>query len=218
MTTFVNSSIERREKQKAELRAKILEAARELIVSEGVDSFSMRKVAGKIGYTATALYFHFQDKETLLQELVDQDFIQFRNRMDPARVEPDPIRRINLMGRAFVDFFSRNPSHFRFLFMTPNLRAVPSEKVATQGNPAEDNYCLLKETVQEGLKAGRFRPELTDPDEICQILIGTVHGCVTNHICREAHPWIEFRPVEQMSRLAMQAVMRGMLRDPEEAQ
>jgi AcrR family transcriptional regulator len=176
----------------------------------------MRKLAAKIGYTATAIYFHFADKETLLQELVDFDFIQFRERIDPSRIEPDPIRRIQLMGHAFVNFFTEHPDHFRFLFMTPNLHMVPSEKVVTKGNPAEDNYCLLKSTVEEGHRLGRFRSKFTDADEICQILMGAVHGVVSNYICREAHPWIEFRPIKQTADRAMQAVLRGLLANPEE--
>lgn len=142
----------------------------------------MRKLAAKIGYTATAIYFHFADKETLIQELVDLDFIKFREQFDGLEQKADPIERIRLMGLAFVSFFSRNPSHFRFLFMTPNLKMVPSAKVVTQGNPAEDNYCLLKSTVEEALAQNRFREELRDSDEICQILMAVVHGVVSNHI------------------------------------
>ncbi len=202
--TSTNTSQERREKHKIELRSKILDAARELIVDQGVDQFSMRKLAAKIGYTATAIYFHFADKETLIQELVDLDFIKFREQFDGLEQKADPIERIRLMGLAFVSFFSRN------------LKMVPSAKVVTQGNPAEDNYCLLKSTVEAALAQNRFREELRDSDEICQILMAVVHGVVSNHICREAHPWIEFRPVEQTAQSAITAVIRGLLRQPEE--
>jgi AcrR family transcriptional regulator len=211
-------SSERRERHKVELRDKIRDAARELIVTQGVDQFSMRKLAAKIGYTATAIYFHFADKETLLQDLVDFDFKEFQGKMDPARIEPDPIHRILLMGRAFVSFFSQNPSHFRFLFMTPNIRVVPSEKIVTQGNPAEDNYCLLETTVAEAMSQGRFRPEFTNPHEVCQVLMATVHGVVVNNICKDAHPWIEFLPIAQIAESAMHSVMRGLLRNPGEIQ
>ena len=46
-------SATRRKQQQEDLRAKILDAARELFVNEGVEAVSMRKVADKIGYSAT---------------------------------------------------------------------------------------------------------------------------------------------------------------------
>ena len=67
-------SATRRKQQQDELRAKILDAARELFVAQGVEAVTMRKVADKIGYTATTLYNHFEDKDALLRALCDADF------------------------------------------------------------------------------------------------------------------------------------------------
>ena len=67
-------SATRRKQQQEDLRAKILDAARELFVNEGVEAVSMRKVADKIGYSATTLYNYFDDKEALLYALCDADF------------------------------------------------------------------------------------------------------------------------------------------------
>ncbi|HEY8369587.1 MAG TPA: helix-turn-helix domain-containing protein, partial [Thermodesulfobacteriota bacterium] len=59
-------TIERRERERAATRAKILDAARELFVSEGYDAVTMRRIADRIEYTAAALYRHFPDKRALL--------------------------------------------------------------------------------------------------------------------------------------------------------
>ena len=48
--------VERKEREKSETREKILDAARELFVTEGYDGVSMRKVAQKIEYSPTAIY------------------------------------------------------------------------------------------------------------------------------------------------------------------
>ena len=55
---------ERREREKSETRDKILDAARELFVTEGYEGVSMRKVAQKIEYSPTAIYVHFPDKSS----------------------------------------------------------------------------------------------------------------------------------------------------------
>ena len=69
-------SATRRKQQQEDLRAKILDAARELFVNEGVEAVSMRKVADKIGYSATTLYSYFDDKALLYTLCADFGTLQ----------------------------------------------------------------------------------------------------------------------------------------------
>ena len=57
---------ERRARQKSLLRQEILDAARDILVREGYDSLSMRRVADKIDYSPTAIYLHFKDRDELV--------------------------------------------------------------------------------------------------------------------------------------------------------
>ena len=57
---------DRRARQKQLLRQQILDAARALLVREGYDSLSMRRVAERIDYSPTAIYLHFKDKQELV--------------------------------------------------------------------------------------------------------------------------------------------------------
>lgn len=68
------ASLARRERQKAETRQAILDAARALFVQHGVAATTMRGIAAAIGYTPTAIYHHFRDKDALLLELCLTDF------------------------------------------------------------------------------------------------------------------------------------------------
>jgi AcrR family transcriptional regulator len=65
----------RREKEKEQMRAIILEAATHIINSEGYDKLSMRKIATAIEYTPTTIYSYYKDKaqivEGILQEVYD---------------------------------------------------------------------------------------------------------------------------------------------------
>src|SRR3990172_5653341 len=106
-------SQDRRARQKEEVRTRILDAARELFAEQGVEAVSMRKIAEKIEYTATALYFHFRDKDALLRELCALDFLAFTKRfMSLAKVQ-DPIERLRGLGEAYVAFAMKHPHHFR---------------------------------------------------------------------------------------------------------
>jgi AcrR family transcriptional regulator len=114
-------ALSRRERQKQELRERILETARDLLIEQGLDGFSMRKLAAKIDYTPTAIYFHFPDKESLLLELIGGDFLAFRAALGQMPAELPPLLKLRLMGRGYIAFAMNHPQHYRLLFMTPGL-------------------------------------------------------------------------------------------------
>src|SRR5215207_10274035 len=104
-------SSERKERHRQDLTDKILTAARELLLSQGVEGLSMRNLAAKVGYSATAIYSYFADKNAVLRALLDADCVALRRALDVAAAEPDPLDRLRMIGRAYVEFGFRNPGH-----------------------------------------------------------------------------------------------------------
>lgn len=51
---------------------KILEASWELLGEEGIDKFSMRRLANRLGIQAPSLYWYFKGKQDLYQRLANQ--------------------------------------------------------------------------------------------------------------------------------------------------
>src|SRR5438094_5711043 len=70
-------SLERRQRERVQTRQRILDAARRMFVQRGYEATTMRAIAAKIGYTPTAIYHHFEDKEALVAELSALDFRAF---------------------------------------------------------------------------------------------------------------------------------------------
>jgi AcrR family transcriptional regulator len=203
-------AVETRDTRKAETREKILTAGRDLLLKEGFDAFSMRKLAVKVNYTATAIYLHFPDKETLLAELVEHEFIRFRRAFDRTSNIADPIERLQKMGITFVEFALQRPDAFIFLFMNTQCQVFPKMGLIEKGNPAVDCYAYLKGTVAEGLAAGRFRTELTDEDMLAQLFMSGMHGIVSLHIARGKDPWVKWRPVRKRAELMIATLIRGL--------
>jgi AcrR family transcriptional regulator len=211
---------ERRQREREEVRTKILDAARALLLEAGVEAVTMRKIADRIGYTATALYFHFPDKESLLCELMEEDFLRFRRAFDRLERVADPMERLVRMGKAYVEFGLRNPGHYRLMFMVPPPAdmfaggGTPPTKRIEQGNPGQDAYALLRSVVAECVAAGRFRPGLDDVELLTQVIWSGVHGLVSLQINRD--PWVRWTPMGRRRRLGCEAHLRGLARDPEE--
>lgn len=203
-------SAERRQREAAETRQKILDAARDLFVRNGYDATSMRAVAERIEYTPTAIYHHFQNKEALLAELCNLDFRNLAGVfLKVGRVE-DPVERLGRIGEAYVDFALEHPMHYQFMFMTPRpLQEHTAGPV--KGDPGEDAYAFLRQTVQEAIGAGRFRPEFQDADEVAQILWGSLHGLVSLQIAKGEDDWVHFRDVRTTAKVAREILIRGMM-------
>ena len=201
---------DRRAREKAALRARILDAARGLFVQNGYESVTMRAVARQIGYTAAAIYYHFPDKESLLRELCETDFRSLSDHLKHLAAVKDPVERIRQMGRAYVEFALARPQHYRLMFMTPH--PVPATGGIERGNPDQDAYALVCQAVRDGLEGQRFRPELSDAEGIAQALWGGVHGVVSLRMTKQNDPWVDWRPVGETAGLLCDASLRGMVR------
>jgi AcrR family transcriptional regulator len=204
----------RRKQQQEDLRAKILDAARELFVAEGVESVSMRKIAEKIGYSATTLYIYFKDKESLLHALCDRDFGTLQESFTKIGRISDPIERLRKMGQAYITFALEYPSHYRLLFMIPHdPRYVDNEYEIEHGHSDQGSYEFLRATVVEGLAAGVFRDEYKDADLIAQVLWSSLHGVAALHLIMCKDDWVQWRPVERVAQAASDVMIRGLTRN-----
>ena len=202
---------ERRERQRQELKTLILDAARELFAELGYESVTMRKIAEHIEYSPTAIYFHFKDKEALMRELCELDFASLAQVFQKIAREKDPIERLRKIGLAYVEFGLDYPNHSRLIFMTPHLPIAREGRGAARQSRG-DAYAFLKATVEEGLAAGRFRPELTDADLISQAVWAGTHGAISLPIAKCNDSWIDWRPTRENASLVIDSLIRGLTR------
>ncbi len=101
-----------------ELRAIILQEAGALFLDLGYDQFSMRKVGARIGYSATTIYHHFQDKEALLLALLGEAFCSFRQTLDDAYASTDdPVARLAAIGLAYIRYAQNHPVYYSLMFL-----------------------------------------------------------------------------------------------------
>src|ERR1043166_4167468 len=78
---------ERQERDRESVRRGILDAARELFVSEGYQNVSMRKIAERIEYSPAAIYGYFPSKDDIFFALAEEGFRLLGDLDNPARRE-----------------------------------------------------------------------------------------------------------------------------------
>lgn len=204
----MKSSI-RKERHRQDLTDKILDAARELLISQGVAGLSMRNLAAKVGYSATAIYSYFADKSAVLRALLDADCSALRRAMDDAAAEPNPLERLRKFGQAYIEFGFKNPGHYRVLMMTEPEPGLMDDN-PRRGDPAQDAYALLRQAAADGIRGGCFRHEFTDPDQLAQLIWAGVHGIVSLHLNLGREAWFNWQPPGETALRLIDVTLRGL--------
>jgi len=206
-------SRERRERERADTRERILDAAREMFVGKGYEATTMRAIAQRIEYTPTAIYHHFQNKEALLTELCAIDFRSLARAFQRIGRVADPVERLDRIGQAYVEYALRNPMHYRFMFMAVRPPIPPEAQPGVRsGDPGEDAYAFLRQACVEAIAAGRFRPDYDDPDELAQMLWAGMHGILALQFAKADDEWIDWRDAARTAARIRETMVRGLLR------
>ncbi len=200
------------EVQRQQLKGLILDAARELFVIRGVEAVTMREIAKKIGYSSTAIYLHFNDKESLIRELCDTDFLALANNLNKIMAITQPVERLQALGKAYAQFAFNHPNHYRMMFMTQRPSCTPETSSVPHGNAEYDAYAQLKLVVQDIYRQDLFRPELRDTDLIAQTIWAGIHGMCSLEITLADDAWVNWADLSARLDLMQLTLLRGLLK------
>ncbi|HUK89420.1 MAG TPA: TetR/AcrR family transcriptional regulator [Blastocatellia bacterium] len=180
-------SKERREREKESLRQEIRDAARDLFAEQGYESVSMRKIAERIEYSPTTIYLYFNDKDELLFSLCEETFSKLVSYFDViADAQSDPLEKLKMGLRGYVDFGLKYPNHYKVTFMQslrPNP-ALQAQMERSMGHRAFEGLCDLVQTcVQRGLFVEH------DARLISHALWACAHGVTSLLISKPGHLW-----------------------------
>lgn len=100
------------------LREALIEAALVLIAEGGPAAFTIAEAARRAGVSPAAPYRHFRDAEALLAEVALRGFDRLAEALTGAWGEgrPTPIRALEAIGRAYLDFARSEPAFYAAMF------------------------------------------------------------------------------------------------------
>jgi AcrR family transcriptional regulator len=160
------ASSDRRARQRAEVRERILAAAMAVLAADGVPALTMRRVAGDVEYTAPVIYQHFANKDALVAELVRQGYGELTDRLQAARLEVDIDARLAGVACQYLRFADEN----EHLFEAMNGTALGADERRAAAEPV---IAVLQSLMSDW--AERYEVEL-DLAEACEIIWGTLYG------------------------------------------
>ena len=172
-----------------DLRRVILDSTRYLLVQDGYKSLSMRKIAQAIGYSATSIYLHFENKDALIHTLIEEgmDLLLESIKAAEAAHPGDPLARLEAMCRRFVEFGLANPEYYEVMFMlhAELMERYPAEKYRR----ARRNLDVIAATLADGVAQDLFAVE--NVRVAASTIWSALHGAVSLLLARRVDIRIE---------------------------
>ncbi|HET7218358.1 MAG TPA: TetR/AcrR family transcriptional regulator [Vicinamibacterales bacterium] len=180
---------ERRERQKGLLRQEILDAARDILVREGYEGLSMRKVAERIDYSPTAIYLHFKDRDDLVFCVCEQLMAGLvRELQEVGDEHADPLVALKKGLRRYVDFGLRHPQHYQATFGIPHGHNPETDaRYQEPGTMAMQAFGFLPRLVAECVKQKKLKK--VDVHRASCALWAGVHGITALLIVMPNFQW-----------------------------
>lgn len=159
-----------------DLRRRILDTARHLLVTEGYAALSMRKIARAIGYSATSIYLHFESKDALVHALIAEGMARLHDAMQAAatRHPEDPGTRLQALCHCYIAFGLANAEYYEIMFMLhpEQLARFPADEYRR----ARRSLAILASTLEAG--AGEEVFTVADPYVAASAVWAALHGTV----------------------------------------
>ena len=201
---------ERKARQKADLRARILEAARAIVLADGFAGLTMRKIAQAIEYSPGTLYLHFTGRDDIARDLCIGGFRDLVAALTPVAAVPEPRARLEALADAYVRFGLEQAETYRLVFMVdPTIVKAIYEGPDAGGpdDPGAQAYGLLAAGFFELKAAGRLAPR-AEPTVLTDAFWASLHGIVSLKLTCPGFP---ATPVEILVPALVRSLLDGML-------
>jgi len=182
------STSERREREKAQRRQEILDAAREEFFARGFHQPTVEDVAARAEVSKGTIYLYFVSKEEILAHLLLEGLGLLLQEMEAAQKDqmPDvPEEAVRNLANAYFRFSESHPHYFRLIMAFDRGRfeeAVPRELYQQVVDESLHGLHLLADTIASGHERGVFA--VSD----CWQAAGAVWAAINGALVLMAHP------------------------------
>ena len=199
---------ERQERDREAVRRSILDAARELFVSEGYQNVSIRKVAERIEYSPASIYSYFPSKDDIFFALAEEGFRLLGAPQDAANLKArqprDPLDRIRAIFWHLYEFSRDQPQYFALMFVDRSVPRINREYERFQF-VLEMRRNLIAE-IQRCIDA-KSLPRALDPMVAFRLLSSGVLGVALTRLCDRLGPG---ENADDLARDALDVMLAGL--------
>jgi len=176
----IMGTTERKAKEKEELKALILSAAKKLFAEKGIEETTIRSIAKEIEYSVGTVYVYYKDKTEILHDLHQQGFAQLGAEFRALFHVSDPMERLKALGRIYMRFALENTQMYDLMFNLKAPMEFIKENEANHWKEGTNTFDALRKTVKECMDHGYFKGHQLEA--LSFAIWGSVHGMCSLYI------------------------------------
>ncbi len=180
---------ERQERDREAVRRAILDAARDLFVTEGYQNVSIRKIAERIEYSPAAIYGYFPSKDDIFFALAEEGFRLLGDPgSEPRRAQLEklpPVDRVHANFWRMYEFSREQPQYFALMFLDRSVPRISREYERFAF--AREMKAHIIEGIQACIDAGEF-PTSLDPVVATRTLMVGILGVAVMRLSERLAP------------------------------
>lgn len=159
----------KRQQAKSERRQKIVEAAAELFLEQGIHQTGIRDIATRAGISLGNMYNYFASKDELILEIAEIESAGLAQFVDALELAPDVARGLDDFVSAYLDYVADPVNAVLNIEITSE--AIRNEPVA-EGFDENRAYLVkaLSRVIAQGAKNGSFKSGINSTDAANLIL------------------------------------------------
>lgn len=174
------------------LRAQIVDMAKQIIINEGIQALSIRKLTQQMDYSPGIVYHYFKDKETLVDAVLVDGYGQILQSIKEAALpeQENPAVQIRAVMGRFVEAALAQRVLYRLFLLSDRPEILKRTTVLRKGvSETSPSMAMLTAQVSRGVAEGLFKS--CDPELTAQVLWASVYGLIMKLIVEtdvsEAH-------------------------------
>lgn len=157
-----------------ESSAAILDAARDLLASEGQGALTVRRIAAAAGGSTMNVYSRFGGKDGVIDALLIEGFEKLTEVIREAHASPEAADDLTTCARGYREFALKYSTHYELMFDRAIPGYVMSDRAIAAAHAA---LAALAERVQHAMDDGVVRAG--DPMQTATIFWSACHGPVS---------------------------------------
>jgi AcrR family transcriptional regulator len=164
--------VNRFERRKQEVREKILVAAFELFLSQGIAATTIEEICERADVANRTFFNHFATRQDMVRALAERRLVNLHDVVFDRSDQPIPARLIGVFDDIAAALVKSGDTY----------REMIREMLATSGYGIQRGFNLhdtFVELVKEGVARGEVGAQ-HDPETLADIIVGALSGGIVN--------------------------------------
>lgn len=170
---------ERKEREKQEMRQRIIEASLAMFVEDGYEKTSIRNIAEKIEYSPATIYLYYKDKDELLYDVQRIAFDKLLHEFRTKATSKSPWKRLEQICETYINFglYQQELYALMFIIRAP-MNVIEEHELWTNG---EEAFKYLMDTLLACIGNGSIRYK--DAGTAAVSIWSIAHGLISLNLC-----------------------------------